>query len=55
VPCKQTYVNAHSKFIKQVYELAPPTCVFKILIDPLILLFLPLSLFIFVSLPLCHQ
>ena len=32
--------NAHSKCIIQVHELAPPTCVLKILIDPLPLLYL---------------
>jgi hypothetical protein len=36
VPCKQAY-EMHIQMHHQVYELAPPTCVLKILIDPLTL------------------
>ena len=49
------------KCIIQVYELAPPTCVLKILIDPFPLAYLspyvqysPIT-HIFIFLPLCQQ
>ena len=55
------YMKCSFKCIIQVYELAPPTCVLKILIDPFPLAYLspyvqysPIT-HIFVSLPLCQQ
>ena len=53
VPCKQTY-EMHIQMHIQVHELAPPTCVLKILIDPLPLsyIFSPPLFFVVFSLSL---
>ena len=55
------HMKCSFKCIIQVYELAPPTCVLKILIGPFPLAYLspyvqysPIT-HIFVSLPLCQQ
>ena len=41
MPCKQTY-EMHIQMHLQVHELAPPTCVLKILVDPFPLSYLSL-------------
>ena len=42
------------KYTNQVYELAPPTCVLKILIDPLLCHISPPLLYFLLNSPLCY-
>ena len=49
MPCKQTYESTF-KYTIQVHELAPPTCVLKILIDPFLLSYLSHMSYIKISL-----